>query len=76
MYRLLSDNVYLTEEYIIKNIFFSHGCKGQGCACIEISHRPTDAWCCHLVSQPTPFAERKGLVMLEPSSCRHGRNLL
>jgi len=29
-----------------------------------------------LVSQATPFEERKGLVMLQPSSCRHGRNLM
>ena len=24
MYRLLRDNVYLTKEYTLKNIFFSH----------------------------------------------------
>ena len=24
IYRLLRDNVYLTKEYILKNIFFSH----------------------------------------------------
>ena len=28
-----------------------------------------------LASEVTPFAERKGLVMLQPSTCRHGRNL-
>ena len=31
---------------------------------------------CILVSQPTLFAERKGLVMLQPSSCRHDRNFI
>ena len=29
-----------------------------------------------IVSQAIPFAERKSLVMLQPSSCPHGRNLL
>ena len=29
-----------------------------------------------LVSQATPFAERKGLVTLQPLSCHHGRNMM
>ena len=29
-----------------------------------------------IVLQTTPFAERKGLVTLQPSSCPHGRNLM
>ena len=29
-----------------------------------------------VVSQATPFAQKKGLVMLQPSSCPHGRNLM
>ena len=29
----------------------------------------------NIVSQATPFAERKGLVTLQPLSCPHGRNL-
>ena len=29
-----------------------------------------------LVSQATPFAEKKGLVTLQPPRCHHGRNLL
>jgi len=29
-----------------------------------------------VVLQATPFAERKGLVTLQPSSCPHGRNLM
>ena len=29
-----------------------------------------------VVSQATPFAERKGLVTLQPLSCPHGRNLM
>ena len=30
----------------------------------------------YLALQATPFAERKGLVTLQPSSCHHGKNLL
>ena len=35
MYTLLRDNIYLTKEYILKNIFFSHARAKGVCTYIE-----------------------------------------